>query len=154
MVSVSRFIWSYLKTSSLKTDKRGLHSALKSSLHVIPPQLLFLTSMIFLLQMKRTVVEGLVAMLKAVRVGPEPALYCTNNRLDGFGHFPAMFEGNNRRRCISHMVARKTRTFCVKCKVPLCIDKNCWVLWHTEQDYLFDDPSCFGKKIYRKKSKY
>lgn len=104
--------------------------------------------------MKRKVAEHLVAMLSKKQTLPTWMKRNPDDRFDGVDHHPVNVSVAERRRCVCHVVSRKTRTFCSKCNVPLCIDKPCWKLWHSQENYLYEDPAFFGCKLYRKKPLY
>ena len=48
-----------------------------------------------------------------------------------------------RRNCVAHMQRKQTFYKCISCNVYLCPD--CTLRFHTEKEYLFDDPQKGGK---------
>lgn len=54
-----------------------------------------------------------------------------------------------RMECRVHLQRKMTRYFCQTCDKAVCLG-TCWTRYHTKLHYLFDDPNCKGKKIFKK----
>jgi len=93
-----------------------------------------------------------VAPLPHAPVPPAGARALVKIRLDrNLDHFPVT--DCNRARCVAHVQRAPTYLRCSTCAVPLCADE-CWRKFHTEVDYLFDDPKRADGPVHRTVCRY
>ncbi len=58
------------------------------------------------------------------------------------GHYPGVCHA--RKDCVGHRQRKRVSTYCTRCHVFLCLDSGCFIRFHEEEDYLYDDPLLSG----------
>lgn len=79
-----------------------------------------------------SLIRSLIKIHEIPKVLSTPKSPGTSIRFDGSGHWP--LNGKNRRRCVvchKNGLQRRSTVICVKCNVALCIDKDCFGMYHT-----------------------
>lgn len=64
-------------------------------------------------------------------------------------HVPV--ERKSRSNCAAHMQRKAVRFYCIVCKKYLCLGQ-CWKLYHSRRNYLYDDPDSTSAVIHREPS--
>jgi hypothetical protein len=103
-----------------------LHAKAKGR-QVEPPR----DQLAFRLALSNELLQAFTVRLRAGR----PRILPAPQRYDGLNHWQMRYADGNRKQCTQKRCEAKTRFYCSKCNVPLCLPSEgggCFLAYHTQ----------------------